>query len=1018
MRPLQLQIQAFGPFAGTERVDFTELGEHPLFLINGPTGAGKSALLDAICFALYGQTAGNERDGAQMRCDHADEGLPTQVQLIFQLGAKRYRIARMPQQRRPKSRGDGHTDQGAEATLYEYAEDGAERLLSSKKVTEANAAIEGLLGLNAEQFRQVMILPQGQFRALLLADSKSREQIFSRLFQTQIYQQIEEALKQKASGIQQAKQAHDERVKGLLLGVDVNDEAMLLAQLAEAEQALAAATAQRGAALSQFNTAAAAVTAAEQLQQQFTEQQQTQTRLRELAEEAPALKALQQRLVAAQQAQKINPAWQQQQAAEQALMTARAKLGTAEASLLAAQQDEAAQGQQLQQVQSQSVQIDQLKQQLQALSGYEAQHVPFVAALCQREGHRQAEAAAAASLLAARQAYTAQREALKGLDEALEADQMALVALPQCQQQALEGGQRLKLKQKSAQWQTALQQLQPALAQTEEGFANAVRGQQQAQQFADAQAYAWHSQQAAWLAQRLRPETPCPVCGSQDHPRPAQATTEMVDEAAVALANKALSQATAAMQTIEKRQHQLRSEQALLQQQIAEVEAELGAWAKLSLVEVQAQVQALEAGHQALLIRQQQAVLNQQRHKQQTQALAAAEAEGQALAQQREAAEQGLRQSEVEVSHLGALLPEAYRRPEALQEARTQAQQALHKAETARAAAEQGWQNSKAALATALANRVNAQQQAQQAEAALAQAQQAWQTQWQACFGSAAESLQALVDEEQMAAWAQRLQAHQEAVQLQTGRLAALAELIGDQVVPALPLLQESKAEAAATYEATDQLQQQRASRQQALANTQAKLVAAEQASASLAAAFAVYGTLNEVASGRYGSKVNLQRFVLSVLLDDVLVQASTRLRKMSQGRYELLRKDEKSKGNRASGLDLQVEDGYTGKTRDVATLSGGESFLAALALALGLSDVVQAYSGGVRLDTLFIDEGFGSLDSESLALALTTLVDLQSSGRMIGLISHVSELKAQMPLRVDVVPSMAGSHIRLNGVL
>ncbi|MBP6562879.1 MAG: hypothetical protein KA214_05310, partial [Neisseriaceae bacterium] len=194
-------------------------------------------------------------------------------------------------------------------------------------------------------------------------------------------------------------------------------------------------------------------------------------------------------------------------------------------------------------------------------------------------------------------------------------------------------------------------------------------------------------------------------------------------------------------------------------------------------------------------------------------------------------------------------------------------------------------------------------------------------------------------------------------------------------------------------------------------------LAQAQQANAALEAEFALYGTLNEVASGRYGAKVNLQRFVLSVLLDDVLVQASSRLRVMSQGRYELLRKDERSKGNRASGLELQVEDGYTGKTRDVATLSGGESFLAALALALGLSDVVQAYAGGVRLDTLFIDEGFGSLDSESLDLAMATLMDLQASGRMIGLISHVSELKAQMPVRIEIVPSLSGSHICVNGV-
>jgi len=146
--------------------------------------------------------------------------------------------------------------------------------------------------------------------------------------------------------------------------------------------------------------------------------------------------------------------------------------------------------------------------------------------------------------------------------------------------------------------------------------------------------------------------------------------------------------------------------------------------------------------------------------------------------------------------------------------------------------------------------------------------------------------------------------------------------------------------------------------------------------------------------------------------LDDVLIEASHRLSLMSKGRYRLLRKEDRAKGNRASGLDLEVEDAYTGRIRAVATLSGGESFMAALALALGLSDVVQAYAGGIRLDTLFIDEGFGSLDPESLDLAIRTLTDLQQSGRMIGIISHVTELKEQIPLRIDILSSERGSRI------
>jgi exonuclease SbcC len=187
---------------------------------------------------------------------------------------------------------------------------------------------------------------------------------------------------------------------------------------------------------------------------------------------------------------------------------------------------------------------------------------------------------------------------------------------------------------------------------------------------------------------------------------------------------------------------------------------------------------------------------------------------------------------------------------------------------------------------------------------------------------------------------------------------------------------------------------------------------AAGAAMEELEASYAVIGTLSDVANGQTGNKVSLQRFVLGVLLDDVLIQATQRLSSMSSGRYQLIRKGERSKGNKASGLDLMVYDDHSGTERSVATLSGGESFMAALSLALGLSDVVQSYAGGIRLDTLFVDEGFGSLDQESLELAIRTLIDLQESGRMVGVISHVTELKEQMEVRIDVEKGVKGSHL------
>jgi len=221
MRPLSLTIVAFGPFAAKEHIDFQRFGEHPLFLIEGSTGAGKTSILDAICFALYGETTGAEREAKQMRCDLADPEHLTEVELLFALGEKRYRIRRVPDQQRPKKSGDGFTKQTAEAQLWHVEADGTETVMVAKKVIDATAAVRELTGLEAEQFRQVMVLPQGQFRQLLLAESKDREKIFGKLFQTQSYVRLEAILKEQAAELNRARAAGSQKQETLLEHIGV-----------------------------------------------------------------------------------------------------------------------------------------------------------------------------------------------------------------------------------------------------------------------------------------------------------------------------------------------------------------------------------------------------------------------------------------------------------------------------------------------------------------------------------------------------------------------------------------------------------------------------------------------------------------------------------------------------------------------------------------------------------------------------------------------------------------------------
>uniref|UniRef100_UPI003D818384 SbcC/MukB-like Walker B domain-containing protein n=1 Tax=Trichloromonas sp. TaxID=3069249 RepID=UPI003D818384 len=272
----------------------------------------------------------------------------------------------------------------------------------------------------------------------------------------------------------------------------------------------------------------------------------------------------------------------------------------------------------------------------------------------------------------------------------------------------------------------------------------------------------------------------------------------------------------------------------------------------------------------------------------------------------------------------------------------------------------------------------------------------------------------ALLEESQATALRQAISDYDQQCLRISGALEQQRTAVQDQSRPDLERVATELHQAEAAKIEADSRWQQLDGRRQNLEATRKKLQKAAAQQAELDRRYAIIGTLSDVANGQTGNKISLQRFVLSVLLDDVLIEASHRLSLMSKGRYQLLRKEDRAKGNKASGLELEVEDAYTGKVRPVATLSGGESFMAALAMALGLSDVVQAYAGGIRLDTLFIDEGFGSLDAESLDLAIRTLIDLQASGRMIGIISHVAELKEQMPLRLDVIAGRDGSRVRL----
>ena len=1011
MRPLKLVMSAFGPFASTQETDFAALGTNPLFLINGPTGAGKTTLLDAICFALYGKTTGDEREGSQMRCDLAVDSLLTEVTFSFALGDIQYRIRRVPEQQRVKKSGDGYTVQKPEAQLYRIDSDGSEHLLVASKVSEATAEIEQLTGLDADQFRQVMVLPQGKFRELLMADSKDREKIFSQLFQTQIYRKIEDKLKFQASAIKAEVRDHRNRRDGILHNIELESDEALNAELAEVSPKLTQAVESKEKASLVFIDANKLFESAKLLTNDFDALDKLQQSAAVLDEQKQAIEQDRARLENGQKAQQLKPVLDVSESRQKEVAQAQDSLARIQSAKHNSEQalalsqtkfDSLAElDLKLQRAQNEEQKLIQLEPQLKGLDGLQKS---FSQATNERDQ--------------AKEKGIKEKGVLDALTAEKYAAEQRIFLLEEVASKQVDAQQAVTVQhdliERYQQWQKASiesRHTEQALKQAKD------KGQQLKSRFSEAQTshrqlqLIWHRGQAASLALQLSPGLPCLVCGSVEHPNPAQSEQQLPTEEELQqaqrieeLANEALNQARADYSGLNT-QYQVQL------QQLDELQQRIGDSSTQAIESLQSQLQELQqrlskantAAQQLIQLRKQ--IQNWQSKERELQTGLDAEREHFQKLQNHVSSLKG------QVEQASAAIPEQYHSLELLDSAISQAkshvktlQQTISTIRQSHTQALEQDAAQSAALAGALSNCTQARELSNEAHAQL-------NSQLSSSGFSDKQALtHALLSSEALKEIADGIAKYQQDCIVNQTTLTQISDKLDGQVKPLLIDVEARVATSQAELQTAEHSWQLIQSRVTQLVQTQKQLKDADAQAKKLEDEYAIIGTLSEVANGQTGNKISLQRFVLSVLLDDVLLEASHRLQMMSKGRYRLIRKEDRAKGNKASGLDLEVEDAYTSKVRPVATLSGGESFMAALSMALGLSEVVQAYAGGIKLDTLFIDEGFGSLDQDSLDLAIRTLMDLQSSGRMIGVISHVSEMKEQIGTRIDIIKTAQGS--------
>jgi exonuclease SbcC len=986
----QLTITAFGPYAGTETVDFEALSGAGLFLINGPTGAGKTSVLDAVCFALYGRVPSVRNDAKDLRSQHAPPDRAPEVVLDVTIRGRRFRLTRSPKWERPKLRGEGTTEQKAKVLLQEWR-DGAWETWSTR-FDEAGQLVTDLLGMSAEQFCQVVLLPQGDFASFLRAGAEERRAVLEKLFATEVFAQVEAWLSEHrretgraADALRLAVESVADRAAEAAGAIRPDLEPTALAawatELSGHLADIAGATSRQASDAADVREAAQA--AAEHARAVATRQERhadARRRSADLASRAGERADFATAFRAADRAARVLPLLQvavaratRRDEIETALARRRSDLAgllpdDADADLM--RKEERARRDELVEL------------------GQRREDATRLAALRERLREAADEADALETKEAELALFLTESPAYRAiLRTELDEARARAAALPMAGAAVESAAARLAAARRR-------DALAAELAEAEAAHRESVDAAQAARDVAQEIRQARLEGMAASLAEQLAPGEPCRVCGSAEHPSPAHSGGEVPGEEAEAAALSVYEEA------------QVRREEA--GNRVTRLSAELSGAAE----------QAGDATEAEL-----------------TAELAAAEEELAGLT----GADADIERIEDELRRVDADLEEARDRHGEIQTAlagnltyRTGLTDEADRLRTAIEAArgdDPTLEDRIQRLDQEAGLLRDAAAATDQLRAATADAHTAWSEAADAAsaegFSSADAARDAALDEAARQELLRKLKSYDDeearvAELLEDPELAAAAS----QPPPDLTALEAEVARAEKHHQAVGSAHDRFRHRHARLAALATELLdrAAEWLPAaerhSLAVRVAALTSGDPAANSR---RMKLSAYVLAARLEQVVAAANERLARMSNTRYSLEHTVDRAVGERGrhgtGGLGLRVMDGWTGRHREPGTLSGGETFITSLALALGLADVVTAEAGGTEIGTLFVDEGFGTLDEDTLDEVLEVLDGLRDGGRAVGIVSHVAELRTRIPAQLHVNKTRTGSTLTVAGV-
>ena len=1020
MKPISLTIEAFGPYRDSVTLDFNELQNHSMFLISGPTGAGKTSILDAMVYALYGEPSGEVRKTDAIRSDFAEPQHMTRVDFSFAIGEAQYRVERLPKQLVAKKRGTGMREQNASATVYEMKD--GEWTVIATSAAAIRDTIQRIIGFRKDQFLQVVLLPQGEFRKLLVASTSEREELLHTLFRTELYRRLQDALK---SAYDEAKSGIEENVtkQSALLQSIPHDEEIPVLTIEHVRELLKDREPHRETLVVERDKAVAVVDQFNALRNEWALYNQVQQSLIEATNKLDLVKEKEEARSSLHEKVQfltgLTPSYElyKQLGDKQAVLkTLKTALSDAKKSVEAAAQHESkcteayevlashaetiqAKRTTLAQLRQQSEKFDELALLNQELSTLNSQ--------LETQDREKSEAK-----LQAQHKLVADLEAeLVEVRKQFQANSKALESIPHIQEQLSQLQRYSELLSEKQKAQNDIDAKEGALATLDVSVKNStVRLERLEYLMAEGRAFE--------LVHLVVDNEPCPVCGSTEHPQLASKpelypTKEEIEEAR-AVRDGALQKRASEIgqkETLSIRLHELDEQ---VNDQVSKLKSSIADFSEDTFDSTQqdlsSQINRLTALRRdteqlTKIITKNEHDLIEGKDK-----LGKLEIGHNELLNNLHDVAVQISSVQAKIDGLSKILPTTdldawHKQIESLEtEINTYDEQLKVCKSSLDAAKEQ--LNAKRGRLEILFTQV------QEETKDLDEFYQGYVKSLQSISVSEDDFIDALGDYKALDAFRTKLHALDETFSTAQAVYDAALKHAQSVIEPSDTVSDEVYNTA---VEKRDNLVGSLAAWDKETKHIETTLASLEELEKAMGEAreeITFLSRLNDLANGgEQGFKnVTFERYVLGAILDEVVYAANLRLQKMSRSRYSLERSDYTGGGRGKQGLDLAVMDAFTGQSRPANTLSGGETFLASMALALGLADVIQSYAGGIHMDTMFIDEGFGTLDPDTLELAMETLVKLQSSGRLIGMISHVPELKTRIPAHLEVTRGDDGS--------